>query len=291
MSPCAYLHHHHYHIRVTYLCPSHQQTLEGKANILLLFVSTVLKTVHGIENTHNKHLWNQTVSIMVLSQTENLVESLGIPWLHSTFFFFFGLYWICYNIASVLCFVLFLFLFFGHEACGSPTRGWTHISCIGRWSLNHWTTREVPWTLFFIAWDHLPKFSARTTLAFVPTILSSMSYIHTTWFLLYKSWLGFGQYGLMLLNPPLVSVSKGHQYTWLWRLLVYNECVQYGPLHKCLGSCRYSGTPKWRTIRQPKHKPSCQCRCYIPGPRSEPGVELMLSKYLLNKWVLLDKWI
>ena len=26
----------------------------------------------------------------------------------------------------------------------SLTRGWTHIPCIGRWILNHWTTREVP---------------------------------------------------------------------------------------------------------------------------------------------------
>ena len=26
----------------------------------------------------------------------------------------------------------------------SPTRDWTHMPCIGRWSLNHWTTREVP---------------------------------------------------------------------------------------------------------------------------------------------------
>ena len=26
----------------------------------------------------------------------------------------------------------------------SPTRDWTGIPCIGRWSLNHWTAREVP---------------------------------------------------------------------------------------------------------------------------------------------------
>ena len=110
MSPCAYPHHHHYHIRVTYLCLSHQQTLEGKANILLLFVSTVLRTVHGIENTHNKHLWNQTVSIMVLSQTENLVESLGSPWLHSTFFFFF-LVFIEFVTILLLFYVLFCFCF------------------------------------------------------------------------------------------------------------------------------------------------------------------------------------
>ena len=41
----------------------------------------------------------------------------------------------------------FMFWFFGHEACGilSPqTRDQTHTPCIGRWSLNHRTAREVP---------------------------------------------------------------------------------------------------------------------------------------------------
>ena len=30
----------------------------------------------------------------------------------------------------------------------SPTRDWTHEFCIGKQSLNHWTTREVPGSLF-----------------------------------------------------------------------------------------------------------------------------------------------
>ena len=38
--------------------------------------------------------------------------------------------------------------FFGHKTwdLSSPTRdrAWTWAPCIGRWSLNHWTTREVP---------------------------------------------------------------------------------------------------------------------------------------------------
>ena len=29
----------------------------------------------------------------------------------------------------------------------SPTRDQTCIPCVGRWILNHWTTREVPWLL------------------------------------------------------------------------------------------------------------------------------------------------
>ena len=55
---------------------------------------------------------------------------------------FLSLYWICYSIASV-----FMFWFSGHKACeifSSLTRDWTHTSCIGRQSLNHWTIMEDP---------------------------------------------------------------------------------------------------------------------------------------------------
>ena len=51
------------------------------------------------------------------------------------------------------CFMLFFWVF-GCEACGNlsfQTRDRTCTSCIGRWSLNHWTTREV--TLFLIFED------------------------------------------------------------------------------------------------------------------------------------------
>ena len=30
------------------------------------------------------------------------------------------------------------------EILTPPTRDWTHVPCIGRWILNHWTIREVP---------------------------------------------------------------------------------------------------------------------------------------------------
>ena len=33
----------------------------------------------------------------------------------------------------------------------SPTRNWSHSPCVGRWSLNHWTVREVPWFSFEVA--------------------------------------------------------------------------------------------------------------------------------------------
>ena len=69
---------------------------------------------------------------------------------HALFFFFLNvnhflnLYWICYNVAYVL--------FFGcWRHVGSSDRDWTHTPCIGRQSLHHWTTREVPCTLLLRA--------------------------------------------------------------------------------------------------------------------------------------------
>ena len=37
----------------------------------------------------------------------------------------------------------------------SPTRGQTHVPCIERWSLNHWTTREVPPMPLLSCFPHL----------------------------------------------------------------------------------------------------------------------------------------
>ena len=44
--------------------------------------------------------------------------------------------------------LLLKFLIFSASPWGmwylsSPTRDWTHNPCSGRWSLNHWTTREI----------------------------------------------------------------------------------------------------------------------------------------------------
>ena len=51
--------------------------------------------------------------------------------------------------------VLFLFYFLvfwlqGMWDLSSLTRDWIRTPCIGRWSLNHWSTREVPIEGFFI---------------------------------------------------------------------------------------------------------------------------------------------
>ena len=61
---------------------------------------------------------------------------------------------ICYNIANVVRFglllLLLLLLFFqlrGMWDVSSLTMNWTHTPCIGRQSLNSWTSREVPYFL------------------------------------------------------------------------------------------------------------------------------------------------
>ena len=58
--------------------------------------------------------------------------------------FFKNYYWICYNIASVLCFGFFWPWGMWDSSC--PTRDQACTPCIGRQSLNHWTTKEVPST-------------------------------------------------------------------------------------------------------------------------------------------------
>ena len=42
------------------------------------------------------------------------------------------------------CFMFWFFWPRGLWHLSSLTRDWTHTPCIWRWSLNHWTTREVP---------------------------------------------------------------------------------------------------------------------------------------------------
>ena len=45
----------------------------------------------------------------------------------------------------------------------SSTRDWTHISCFGRWRLNHWTTKEVPVVAFGKEIYLQPAFFLRTS--------------------------------------------------------------------------------------------------------------------------------
>ena len=48
----------------------------------------------------------------------------------------------------LLLFYVLVFWLRGMWDFSSPTRNWTHIPHIGRWSLNHWTVREIPLILF-----------------------------------------------------------------------------------------------------------------------------------------------
>ena len=68
----------------------------------------------------------------------------------------FKICWICYNIASVLCFgyFFFFFFFFGHTACGilAPQPGIEPIPPALKGCLNQWTTREVPKHIYSWKW-------------------------------------------------------------------------------------------------------------------------------------------
>ena len=82
-----------------------------------------------------------------------------IIFLHGPFFMVF--------IEFVKIFPLFYALFFwpwGMWDLSSPNRDRTHTPCIGRWSLNHWTTREVPLPWYFWSWSYLNYISRPSSL-------------------------------------------------------------------------------------------------------------------------------
>ena len=58
MPPCAYLHFSYHSDHISW-CP----WKKGQKH-LLMFVSAVLRTVHGIECIHNQHLWNHIKLVM-----------------------------------------------------------------------------------------------------------------------------------------------------------------------------------------------------------------------------------
>ena len=79
------------------------------------------------------------------------LQVVGLGWtpailtLESTLFFFF--FWVFIEFVIILLLFFYDFLFFwpwGMWDLRSPTRDQTCTPCIGRWSPNHWTTREVP---------------------------------------------------------------------------------------------------------------------------------------------------
>ena len=77
--------------------------------------------------------------------------------------FFFFLIWTIFNVFTEFFTILLLFYVLdfwlqGMWNLGSPTRDWTHITCLWRKSLNHWTSGEVPtWALQRSSATSLPK--------------------------------------------------------------------------------------------------------------------------------------
>ena len=101
-----------------------------------------------------------------------------------------SLYWICYSITSVFC---FLFGPQGRWDLSSPTRGWTLSPCLGRQSLNHQSAREVPcvkaqhWWPFFTAGTRNPyvPFSLpwSVPLSLSPSLFVDLTPVSHTWVL------------------------------------------------------------------------------------------------------------
>ena len=86
---------------------------------------------------------------------------------------FFFLMWTIFKLFSEFVTILLLFyaLFFwlwGMWDLSSLTRDQTHTLCVGRWSLNHWTDREVPSLETFIV--GIPSFSP-----FIPIYWSAIN--------------------------------------------------------------------------------------------------------------------
>ena len=108
----------------------------------------------------------------------------------------------------------------------SWTRDWTHVSCIGRQILNHWTTRQVPETIVL--------FSPFLPLLFSPGLLRV---IHMCTIQTYLTWISPGVLNCFYLSPHqylLVlkmlkkSVLMGQETLVQFSYLPYIDCVALG---------------------------------------------------------------
>ena len=133
----------------------------------------LLSTVYSSHNTLRCNLfldlctvcslflkWKLLISVSLLISWLLLQSFLCSLFVFSVFFFLicflkiFSFFWygpfpksslICYNILSVLCFGPFWL--WGLWDSSSLTRDQTHTPCLGRQSLNHWTTGAVPFSV------------------------------------------------------------------------------------------------------------------------------------------------
>lgn len=99
--------------------------------------------------------WFLIASNLPICFSIHIYYFLNILLLKSFFFtvdHFYGFYWICYNIAY------FVFWFFGHQGLwhlSSPARDRTCTPYIGRWILNHWTTRKSQYVTYVLLKKYL----------------------------------------------------------------------------------------------------------------------------------------
>ena len=113
-------------------------------------MKAILRDV-GIE-----YCWERIVEVVVKSCDVLCGSESQVPQKH-TFFkncFLCGPFFKKSLLTSVTILLLFYVLVFwpwGMWDLSSQTRDWTCTLCIRRWSLNHWTTREIPGTHYLIA--------------------------------------------------------------------------------------------------------------------------------------------
>ena len=141
----------------------------------------------------------------------------------------------------------------------SPTRDQIHVHCIGRWILNHWTTREVLMPHLFHNWKFLPLILLHLFLSGNPFPLgpsnshpncslgqtksnrrffwSEKGFINWFWspFLPLEgqaTGLKISQPKLSLVIKPLhVTVSSGHKHVIAWVLLPQSD-VSFSSLYQ-----------------------------------------------------------
>ena len=101
----------------------------------------------AVQGTHKSLFQHHSSKASILQRSAFFTVQISHPYMTTEEFLvwtIFSLYWICYSVASALVFwprdILDL---------SSLIRDPTCTPCIGRWSPNHWSTREVPITNFY----------------------------------------------------------------------------------------------------------------------------------------------
>ena len=94
----------------------------------------------------NISLRSTKMPFLTYTDDDHLADFFTFSFFFKDFFdvdHFKNLFWICCSIVSVLCFVFF----WSQDLwdLSSLTRDPICTPCIGRWSFNHRTTKEVPW--------------------------------------------------------------------------------------------------------------------------------------------------